>query len=160
MEYTLMHKNIAAAQIEIDEETGSINKIIDVFREEHLPVGTVFTMHHEIKAQRMALNHWWTGRSIPASRSGIREALDELGMYATTLLLIHCLGLSLSDHYWVRPADRDLKWEDVNYFMNDFSDDIGDVLFGAPKKEIGFDYSSPDNTSDGNQKKTLEDHEW
>ena len=101
----------------------------------------------------MALNHWWTGRSIPASRSGIREALDELGVYDTTLLLTHCMGLSLSDHYWIRPTNSDVKWEDVNFFTNDFSDDIGDVLFGAPKKQVGFDYRSPDNTSDGNLKK-------
>ncbi len=47
-------------------------------------------MHYEIKAQRMALNHWWTGCSIPASQSGIREALDELGVCDTTLLLTHC----------------------------------------------------------------------
>lgn len=153
MEYTLMHKNISAAQIEIDEETGSISKIIEIYHENHMPVGTVYTMHHETKAQRMALNHWWTGRSIPASRSGIREALDELGIYDTTLLLTHCLGLSLSDHYWIKPADCDLKWEDVNFFTNDFSDDMGDVLFGAPKKQNGFDYSSPDNTSDGNLRK-------
>lgn len=153
MEYTLMHKNIPVVQIDIDEETGSISKIIEMFNENHMPVGTVYTMHHETKAHRMALNHWWTGRSIPASRSGIREALDELGIYDTTLLLTHCMGLSLSDHYWVKPADSDCKWEDVNFFTNDFSDDIGDVLFGAPKKQIGFDYSSPDNTSDGNLKK-------
>ena len=50
MEYTLMHKNLSVAQIEIDEETGSISKIIEIFREEHLPVGTVYTMYHETKA--------------------------------------------------------------------------------------------------------------
>ena len=42
MEYTLMHKNLPVAQIEIDEETGSISKIIEIFHEEHLPVGTVY----------------------------------------------------------------------------------------------------------------------
>lgn len=30
---------------------------------------------------------------------------------------------------------------------------MGDVLFGRPKKETGFDFSSPDNTSDGFLKK-------
>ena len=36
MEYTLMHKKLPVAQIEIDEETGSISKIIEIFRVEHL----------------------------------------------------------------------------------------------------------------------------
>ena len=41
----------------------------------------------------------------------------------------------------------------MNFFDNSFSDDIGDVLFGANKKANAFDFSSPDNTSDGNLKK-------
>ena len=46
-----------------------------------------------------------------------------------------------------------MKWEDVNFFDNEFSDDIGDVLFGTSTKSSGFDFYSPDNTSDGNLKK-------
>lgn len=153
MEYTLMHQNISVAHIEIDEETGSISKIIEIYYQEHMPVGTVCTIHHEIKIQRAALNHWWTGRSIPASRNGIRKALEEIDMYDTTLLITRCLGLSLSDHYWIKPFGSNMKWEDVNFFTNSFSEDIGNVLFGAPKKEVGFDYSSPDNTSDGDLRK-------
>lgn len=41
----------------------------------------------------------------------------------------------------------------VNFFDNDFSEDIGDLLFGTNGKNSGFDLSSPDNTSDGNLKK-------
>ena len=46
-----------------------------------------------------------------------------------------------------------MTWEDVNFFDNSFSDDIGDVLFGAPKKDNALNFSSPDNTSDGFLKK-------
>jgi hypothetical protein len=84
---------------------------------------------------------------------GINEALETLGVYNTELLLTKCLGLSLSDHYWVRPVDSDMTWESVNFFDNEFSDDIGDVLFGSAGMSIGFNYSSPDNTSDGNLQK-------
>ncbi|MCI8424505.1 MAG: DNA-binding protein, partial [Adlercreutzia sp.] len=53
------------------------------------------------------------------------------------------LGLSLSDQYWVKPYDSDLRWEDVNFFQNDFAEtEAGDWL-----AEVGLD--SPDNTSDG-----------
>lgn len=81
---------------------------------------------------------------------GINEALETLGINNTELLLTKCLGLSLSDHYWVKPAGSDMAWEDVNFFDNEFSDDIGDVLFGSVNRSIDFNYASPDNTSDGN----------
>ena len=92
-------------------------------------------------------------RSIPASRSGVREALETIGISDTKTLLIRCYGLSLSDQYWVRPANSDLTWERINFFTNDFSEDIGDILFGANKMSNAIDFSSPDNTSDGNLKK-------
>ena len=153
MKYTLMHKNICAADIEIDEDTGVISLIGDIYAKEHLPVGTVHIMQHREIIDKAVLNKWWTGRSIPASRTGIKETLEILGIYSTELLLTKSLGLSLSDHYWVRPTDSDMTWESVNFFDNDFSDDIGDVLFGAAAKSINFNYSSPDNTSDGNLQK-------
>ena len=153
MNYTLMHKNISVADIEIDEDTGVIIRIGDIFAKEHLPLGVVHPLHHKETVDKAALNKWWMGRSIPASRMGINEALETLGIYNTQVLLTKCLGLSLSDHYWVRPSDSDMTWESVNFFDNDFSDDIGDVLFGTTVKSINFDYSSPDNTSDGNLQK-------
>ena len=153
MNYTLMHKIFRVADIEIDEDTGVIIGIGDIYAKEHLPLGVVHPLRHKEIIDKAALNKWWTGRSIPASRMGINDALETLGIYNTELLLTKCLGLSLSDHYWVRPADSDMTWESVNFFDNEFSDDIGDVLFGTAGKSIGFNYSSPDNTSDGNLQK-------
>ncbi|MBO5559067.1 MAG: HipA domain-containing protein [Ruminococcus sp.] len=148
-----MHKNIRVADIEIDEDTGVIIRIGDIYAKEHLPLGVVHPLRHKEIIDKAALNKWWTGRSIPASRMGINDALETLGIYNTELLLTKCLGLSLSDHYWVRSADSDMTWESVNFFDNEFSDDIGDVLFGTAGKSIEFNYSSPDNTSDGNLQK-------
>ena len=153
MNYTLMHKKISVADIEIDEDTGVISRIGDIYAKEHLPIGTVHTMQHREIVDKAVFNKWWTGRSIPASRIGIDEALETLGIYNTEMLLTKCLGLSLSDHYWVRPAGSEMTWESVNFFDNDFSDDIGDVLFGSSARSINFNYSSPDNTSDGNLQK-------
>jgi hypothetical protein len=48
------------------------------------------------------LNEWWYGRSIPASRSGIREALEKLDVSHTEQLLAKCYGLSLLDQYWMK----------------------------------------------------------
>lgn len=150
MKRTLMHKCLAVADLEFDDATGSIRAINSIHAPDHLPIGT--SRGNGIIA-RAALNAWWTDRSIPASRSGVREALEVLDVASTKLLLLRCYGLSLSDHYWIRPKDSGLTWDQINFFDNPFSDDMGDVLFGKPVKEDGFDFSSPDNTSDGFLKK-------
>ena len=150
MNYTLMHKNIPVMDLVIDEITGSIRKSGTLYNPEHLPVAVGYKKGI---VDRAALNEWWTDRSIPASRSGVKEALETLNVPNTKLLISRCYGLSLSDQYWVKPQNADLEWENINFFDNPFSEDIGDVLLGKPKKELDFDFSSPDNTSDGFLKK-------
>lgn len=147
---TLMHKRLPVAELELDDATGFIQKVNSIRVPEHLPVGT---LPPNGIIDRTALNAWWTDRSIPTSRSGIREALETLDVASTKLLLVRCYGLSLSDHYWICPQGSDLTWDAINFFDNSFSDDMGDVLFGQPKKDADFDFSSPDNTSDGFLKK-------
>ena len=150
MNYVLMHKTTAVAEIELDDEFGFIRKIGVVYAPEHLPVGVAV---RQGQPDRAGLNAWWTDRSIPASRSGVREAMEKLEITDTRMLIVRCFGLSLSDQYWVRPARTDLTWEQINFFDNPFAEDIGDVLFGANKRANALDFSSPDNTSDGNLKK-------
>ena len=150
MKCTLMHRRIPVAELELDEDSGFIQKIGAVFAPEHLPVGVI---PRQGRIDRTAFNDWWTERSIPASRSGVREALETLEISNTRMLLLRCLGLSLSDQYWIRPEGAELQWEKINFFDNPFSEDIGDVLFGGDKKANALDFSSPDSTSDGNLKK-------
>lgn len=150
MKCTLMHRRIEVAKLELDDETGIIRKIEAVMSAEHVPVGV--PVKNGI-IDRGELNKWWTDRSIPASRSGVREALETLNLNDTKILLVRCFGLSLSDQYWICPEGAELIWEKINFFDNSFSDDMGDVLFGKPKKNENFDFSSPDNTSDGYLKK-------
>ena len=102
---------------------------------------------------RGELNDWWKSRSIPASRNGINWILQQLNISSPQELLIKSFGLSLSDQYWIKPFDKDLKWEDINFFDNDFSEDIGDLLVGNAKDTKNISMLSPDNTSDGNLKK-------
>lgn len=148
-----MHKSIAVADVEIDETIGGITVIDNISAKEHFPIGVVHPLHHSESIDRYALNQWWAGRSIPASRMGVEDALEKLGVYNSKLLLTKCLGLSLSDQYWIKPYGSDISWDKVNFFDNEFSDDIGDVLFGTSEKNAEFDFLSPDNTSDGNLKK-------
>ena len=149
MDAVLMHKEIPVVDIVFDEESSVILGIGTIHNSEHLPIGIP---EHNGVADRAEFNSWWTERSIPASRSGIKDALEELGIPNTKALLLRCYGLSLSDQYWVKPQNTNLSWRDINFFDNPF-DDVGDVLFGANKRKDVLDLSSPDNTSVGDLKK-------
>ena len=149
MRYVLMHKKNPVLQMELDDATGLVVGLGELYAPERLPVGITRSGD---TADRQALNVWWMGRSIPASRSGLRDALEILRMSSPQLLLTKCYGLSLSDQYWVCPEGSGLRWEDINFFEHPFSNDVGNILFGeAPDRE--FDLISPDNTSDGWLKK-------
>lgn len=150
MNYTLMHKEIPVLDLDLDEATGSLRRLGTVYHPAHLPLGTT---DKKGQADRRALNAWWIDRSIPASRSGVRQALETLDLPDPHLLLVRCFGLSLSDQYWVKPLGRDLSWASINFFDNPFSEDIGDVLLGKPPHSAAIDFCSPDNTSDGFLKK-------
>jgi len=150
MQCTLMNKNTPVAQLHIDDDTAAIVKVTKALELAYLPIGIDFKTGIPNKKE---LNEWWFSRSIPASRSGIREALEKLDLTHTEQLLNKCYGLSLSDQYWMKPDNTSLEWSDINFFENSFSDDVGNILFGQPVENENIDLMSPCNTSDGWLKK-------
>lgn len=149
MDCILMNKNIPVVELELDEDTATIVKVKQIHELSFLPVGISIQTGIPNKKD---LNDWWLGRCIPASRSGIRMALEQLGIQYSEQLLLRCYGLSLSDQYWMKPLHSELEWKNINFFENDFSDDVGNILFGQPVNG-NIDLMSPCNTSDGWLKK-------
>ena len=68
MRYSLMHKNIVVADIEIDEVIGGITNIYDVFAPNHLPIGVYSKQNGKDVVDRYALNQWFADRCIPKHR--------------------------------------------------------------------------------------------
>lgn len=149
-QYILMHKNVPVVELSLDMASGTISAIGTVYSANHVPVG--IPVKNGV-IDRVALNEWWKNRAIPASRDGIRHVLTELHLTTTQALLDKCLGLSLSDQYWICPEDSGIQWQDVNFFENAFSNDIGNLLFGKGSSSNRINLMSPDNTSDGWLKK-------
>ena len=143
MNYLLCHKNIKILSFEIIND--EIFDIHSIYNEEHLPL---FLQSKKITNKVIGLKEWWKGRCIPSSRQNLDNLLNELDGINLKTLTIKSLGLSLSDQYWIKPESSNLKWEDVNFYKNDFSPDVGNLLFGD-KLNKNIDFVSPDNTSDG-----------
>lgn len=85
MDAILMHKEMPVVDVEIDEASGVILGIGAVHNRKHLPIGIPVQGGH---VDRSELNAWWAERSIPASRSGIREALEQLGILSMILSIL------------------------------------------------------------------------
>lgn len=124
MIYELMHKNKSVLSCDIEDD--HITKILNVFHGEHAPVGT----QEKTGISRKLLNYWFQRRSIPSSRDHIGEVLTKLGIQSTMELLEKAYALSLSDQYWIRPLGSNITWDEVNFFDNPFSEDLGSLLLG------------------------------
>lgn len=149
MKYILMHKEIPVCEINISDASFSIENIGKLYNPEHIPLG----LSDNDKINIIKFNKWYKSRSIPASRQGLAEALDLIGITHQDELILKCYGLSLSDQYWFKPDSLDLQWKDINFFYNDFNEDVGNALFGNTSASGSISLISPDNTSDGWLKK-------
>ena len=150
MNYKLLNKNRLLADIELSDSgfIVDINKIIDA---EAFPGGVI--TDNNLKNTVGSLNSWWQGRAIPASRDGLKQILQAYDIETTTKLSARSLGLSLSDQYWIKPAGSDIEWQDVNFFRNDFSNDLGDAFFSRGSSKPNISPMTPDASSNGWLKK-------
>ena len=150
MRCTLMHKAIPVAELTLDSRRGNILSVDTLRNKAYLPVGikVINSVPNQAK-----LAEWWASRSIPFNRPGLRSLLKRLNMPTALALSRECHGLSLSDQYWIRPKSSGLLWEDINFFHNRFSEDVGDILFGGEADPDQIDMMSPDSTTDGRLQK-------
>ena len=155
MKYILMHRELPVAVLSINDTSGTVYRVEDVVQPAHLPIGLFSADRREFAKN---LNLWLAGRTIPASRSGFHHALEALQIQkklqlSASTLMMKCFALSLSDQYWLNPAEQPLEWRKVNFYHNDFSEDVGNILFGQIPERDSIDLVSPCNTSDGWLKK-------
>jgi len=144
MKYTLMHQQLKVAEV-ILNSSHAIDEVVEIYDEARLPIGTKTA---DGKLHKQMLNAWWYNRRIPLSRAGLKAHLEREPFLTPDVLQMKSWGLSLSDHYWMNPVADPLNWDEINFFDNSFSEDVGNLLLGK-KHNTHLDLVSPDNTSDG-----------
>ena len=87
-----------------------------------------------------------------------QQLLDSLNLNSALELAEENFGLSLSDRYWINDNKNPLKWEDVNFFDNDFTDDLGMLTLGQ-ESSGNPNLMSPNSTLGGDLNK-MEDRQW
>lgn len=149
-----MNKNKKVFDFVYDEEEHFIVNFERNYpeNEDYVPFGLI--KMNEI--DKVEFNKWWKNRQIPASRKGLKEVLHNSNVYDKDnfdLLDAKAYCLSLSDQYWVKGVDEEISWESINFFDNEFSEDIGKILFNGGKTALNLNLNTPDMTSNGNYEK-------
>lgn len=159
MKCILMNKNTEVLIAEYDSGTGVFTKIYDIYNIDYAPY-ILKSFYNGIDIDdtpfRTNLSDWFRGRGIPSWRDKLDLLLHRLNINVPSELLDKSFGLSLSDQYWLKPIDLDIKYDDVNFFDNDFDySEFMEASLSRNSKNITRETSlkTPNNTTDGMLKK-------
>lgn len=160
--YILMNQNIEVLDFNFDEELNIITEILNIYNIEYAPYKLKSEYEKINTIDRLTINNWYTGRGIPVHRDNIKEIVEQFNIDTTKELINKHFALSLSDQYWVKPALLPIKWENINYFDNNY-DAVGftNATFGENAassikglSNVSCDkFKTPNNTTDGQLKK-------
>lgn len=159
MKCILMNKNNEVLFANYDTATGVFTEIYDVFNIDYAPyILNSFYVKGDINNTifRTNLSEWFKGRGIPSWRDKLDLLLHRLNVNAPYELLNKAFGLSLSDQYWLKPSNTNIKYEDINFFDNDF--DYAEFMEASLSKNSQIikkisSLKTPNNTTDGMLKK-------
>lgn len=154
MKCILMNKNTAIMLVEYNTTFNGIENIYDIYNIDYAPL-SISNANKTLGANLLKqINDWFKGRGIPSWRKDLEKLLEKLNVSSPEELLNKSYALSLSDQYWLKEENSNVKWQDINFFTNDFeyeayleaSLDSSSNLTTSPDKAI---LRSPNNTTDG-----------
>lgn len=154
MKCILMNKNISIMLVEYNTTLNGIENIYDIYNIDYAPL-SISNANKTLRANLLKqINDWFKGRGIPSWRKDLEKLLEKLNVSSPEELLNKSYALSLSDQYWLKEENSNVKWQDINFFTNDFeyeayleaSLDSSSNLTTSTDKAI---LRSPNNTTDG-----------
>lgn len=140
--------------VEYNTTLNGIENIYDIYNIDYAPL-SISNANKTLGANLLKqINDWFKGRGIPSWRKDLEKLLEKLNVSSPEELLNKSYALSLSDQYWLKEENSNVKWQDINFFTNDFeyeayleaSLDSSSNLTTSTDKAI---LRSPNNTTDG-----------
>lgn len=154
MKCILMNKNTSIMLVEYNTTLNVIENIYDIYNIDYAPL-SISNANKTLGANLLKqINDWFKGIGIPSWRKDLEKLLEKLNVSSPEELLNKSYALSLSDQYWLKEENSNVKWQDINFFTNDFeyeayleaSLDSSSNLTTSKDKAI---LRSPNNTTDG-----------
>ena len=156
MKCVLMNKNCEVLVLEYAENLSVFTDIYEIKNIDYAPL-VVYNNYKKNNDLLKPLSDWFRNRGIPDFRDKIDILLSRLNVSYPTDLLNKSFALSLSDQYWIKPIDSNIKYDDINFFGHDFdSSDFVEATFSNSYSLIKSELSlkTPNNTTDGMLKKS------
>lgn len=151
MQVVLMHKNDMVARM-IFTDAGYFSVFEGFYNKELMPPGT--RVQDAMVAQRFKT--WLENRCIPKDRENYIKLLSSANVNTQEQFYLKNYGLSLNDCYWLKSYDAinsEFGWNEVNFFKNDYSDYVGNLLTDDSFLSYVPDFLSPDLTTPGTSAK-------
>ena len=151
MKCILMNKNNEILIAEYQLSLGVFTDIYNIIDIDYAPI-IIKSDYNLNKDLNVSLSSWFKGRGIPSWRDKLDLLLHRLNIDAPCELLDKAFGLSLSDQYWLKPCDSEIKYEDINFFDNDFDyAEFMEASLSKNSREIKnvSSLKTPNNTTDG-----------
>ena len=107
----------------VEMEHGKVTKIVSVLNREYVPV--LLQKGFDTDSP----NNWIEKRRLPHDREGFPEVSSRFRYFEKypESDSPNCM-FSLTDQYWFQ-FDSSQTWENGNYFLNPYSEDIGKAFF-------------------------------
>ena len=136
--------------IKYNEDYNSVQQVYEIYDINYAPLSVV-NIYDKTRDLLKPVNKWFKGRGIPSWRRDLEGLLSRLNVSTTEELLNKAYGLSLSDQYWIKEHNSSIKWEDINFFDNDFKY-MGYLMASLSSSSSNVNLAelmSPNNTTDG-----------
>lgn len=157
MKCILMNKNTEVLVAEYKSSIASFTEIYEFLNIDYAPLILKKSYFNDKEKFLGELSKWFRDRGIPSWRDKLDLLLIRLNIDSPEELLTKSFGLSLSDQYWIKPFNSDIKYDDINFFDHDFdSADFLEATFtNSNLSNISVNsLKTPNNTTDGMLKKT------
>ena len=148
---TLMQRNRELVDFEVDSETGEV-RIIDTASDD-LAVSAGLTRQNGDGVLARLIER----RAISPMREDKDDVLAAFGAQSPVDLALRGHGLSLSDQFWYRVSGSTERWEDINFFDNEWDPGFGVAVFNRNYAGLAScSPSTPDATTCGRSVKMWE----
>lgn len=150
MRYTLMNKRRPVFSFDTFGNSFQIERIDLAENSDYAPPAI---MIDDDVVNVESFTKWITSRNVPVSRQHLQESLSVLNESVGRAMNIDELAqrnyfLSLSDQYWIKPTNADIAWDNINFFTNSFSSDVGMMMFDRIQVDTP-NLQSPDAAAGG-----------
>ena len=151
--YILMNYKYEVAQVNINVDAPPNDQIsdIEILDMERAPFSFRYISNPTLRADEAS--KWLNRRLMPVFRENAnsRSLNKQIGENRLKTAL-RFYAASVTDCYWLKPRTSKKTWEDINFFTNPFSYDVGNFIFDEIIKKP--DIISPDITTNGALPKT------